>query len=338
MTMQAMVWDGQAQGLQLREIPRPVPDDSEVLIRVESCGVCRTDLHIIDGELRDPKLPLIPGHQIVGRIVSHGSKVEHLAPGDRVGVPWLAATCQRCGYCERDQENLCGEARFTGYDRNGGFAEYVVANPQFCFRLPDDADANAIAPLLCGGLIGFRAYRKCGRGAERLGFYGFGSAAHMLTQVAVADGRSVYAFTRPGDESGQAFALQTGATWAGDSDQMPPHELDAAIIFAPVGLLVPAALRAVRRGGRVVCAGIHMSDIPSFPYADLWGERRIESVANLTRADGDAFLQRALEIPVRANVTAYPLDAANEALDDLRAGRILGSAVVQVSAKEAIDG
>jgi propanol-preferring alcohol dehydrogenase len=325
--MRAMVFDGAGRPLSEREVPEPEAGPHQVLIDVAACGVCRTDLHIVDGELDRPKPALIPGHQIVGRVAALGAETSGLALGDRVGVPWLAATCGACHYCSTERENLCDAARFTGYDVDGGFAERCVADARACLRLPEDcADAEA-APLLCAGLIGLRALRMAGD-ARRIGFYGFGASAHILAQIARYEGRAVYAFTRPGDAAAQSFARGLGAVWAGDSDAAPPEELDAAIIFAPVGALVPAALRAVARGGSVVCAGIHMSDIPSFPYALLWGERTLRSVANLTRRDGEAFFALAPRVPVRTEVHRYPLERANEALADLREGRFVGAAVL----------
>ncbi len=325
--MRAMVLDRQRQPLQSREVPVPAPAADEWLLRVHACGICRTDLHVVDGDLPEPTLPLIPGHQIVGEVVQTGSAADRGAIGRRVGVPWLGGSCGHCDYCASGRENLCDAAVYTGYQRDGGFAEYVTARRDYCFTLPADYADTAVAPLLCAGLIGYRAYRAAGEG-KRLGLYGFGAAAHILAQVAVHDGREVYAFTRPDDTAAQALADRLGATWSGDSVQAAPRELDAAIIFAPEGPLVPAALAAVRKGGRVICAGIHMSDIPAFPYADLWGERRIESVANLTRRDGEEFLPLAAAIPVHTEVRVYALADANQALDDLRAGRFTGAAVV----------
>ncbi|EHN10576.1 Alcohol dehydrogenase [Patulibacter medicamentivorans] len=307
-------------GTPLRTVERPIPEPGpgQLLLRVAACGVCRTDLHLRDGELDFPA-PRIPGHQIVGTEIG--------GDGRRLGVPWLGWTCGRCSWCRSGRENLCPEARFTGRDIDGGFAEYAVADARYCFPLPDGLPDDQIAPLLCGGLIGYRALRMCGD-ARRVGMYGFGSAAHVLTQVAVAEGRTVLAFTRRGDDDAQALARELGATWAGASEDPPPEPLDAAIIFAPVGALVPLALRAVAPGGTVVCGGIHMSDIPSFAYADLWQERTLRSVANLTRQDAIEFLALAPTVPVRTHVTRYPLEQAEQALDDLRAGRVIGSAVV----------
>jgi len=301
-----------------------------VLLRVHACGVCRTDLHIVDGDLTEPKLPLIPGHQIVGTVEALGKGAERFEFGDRVGVPWLGWTDGTCRYCRTDRENLCVSARFTGYDIDGGYAEAVVADERFCFPIPEGFSDLQAAPLLCAGLIGYRSLRLCGEHAERVGFYGFGASAHIICQVAAHQGREVYALTRPGDESGQRFALEVGAAWAGDTDSGPPEPLHAAIIFAPVGDLVPKALRAVEPGGSVVSAGIHMSDIPSFPYEILWGERIVRSVANLTRRDGEEFLRIAPEVPVRTRITEYPLERANKALDDLRSGALEGAAVLTI--------
>ncbi len=325
--MRAMVLDAPGTPLALRELPVPEPGGGQILLKVRACGVCRTDLHIRDGELREPKLPLVQGHQIVGEVVRVGEGVDGVSLGDRVGVPWLGWTCGECRFCRSGRENLCDRARFTGYHLDGGFAEYAAADARFCFPIPPEYPDLQAAPLLCAGLIGFRAYRRTG-GAERLGIYGFGAAAHILAQVAAHEGRRVYAFTKPGDEAGQAFARELGAAWAGSSDDAPPEELDAAIIFAPDGALVPAALRAVAKGGTVVCGGIHMSDIPSFPYEILWGERVVRSVANLTREDGIEFLRLAPRVPVRTEVTTFPLAEANEALDWIRYGRGRGAAVV----------
>jgi propanol-preferring alcohol dehydrogenase len=300
-----------------------------VLVQVRACGVCRTDLHVFDGELPDPKLPLVLGHEIVGVVASLGEGVDRFAVGDRVGVPWLGWTCGECGYCRSGRENLCDRARFTGYQIDGGYAEFACADQRFVFKLPEGYSDAEAAPLLCAGLIGYRSLVMAGD-ARRLGLYGFGAAAHIIVQVARHQGREVYAFTRRGDTEGQQFARQLGAVWAGDSDTRPPVELDAAILFAPVGSLVPTALRAVAKGGTVVCAGIHMSDIPSFPYHLLWGERTVRSVANLTRRDGEEFLTLAPKVPVRTEVETFPLDAANEALTRLREGRIRGAAVLLV--------
>jgi propanol-preferring alcohol dehydrogenase len=313
--------------LRAAELPVPEPGARQVLIEVAACGVCRTDLHVADGELTQPKLPLVLGHEIVGRIVRRGAEVEEFAIGERVGVPWLGWSCGECAWCRRGQENLCAEARFTGYQLDGGYAEYALADARYCFRIPDGYDDAEAAPLLCAGLIGYRALRLAGD-ARRIGLYGFGAAAHILAQLCVQQGREVYAFVRPGDAAAAAFARALGAVWRGASDDAPPTELDAALIFAPVGALVPQALRAVARGGTVVCAGIHMSDIPAFPYAWLWGERSVCSVANLTRADGVEFFAAIARHPVRSQVQKYTLAQANAALEDLRAGRLQGAAVL----------
>ena len=328
--MRAQVLDAPGQPLRFAELPVPSVGDHQVLVRVRACGVCRTDLHIVDGELARPKLPLVLGHQIVGNIVELGGRVEGLSPGQRVGIPWLGRTCGQCRSCRRGQENLCEHAAFTGYDEDGGFAEFTLADANYALPLPDAFSDLQVAPLLCAGLIGYRALRMTGD-AERLGLYGFGSAAHIITQVARFEGREVLAFTRPGDVSAQQFARSLGATWAGSSDDVPPSALDAAIIFAPVGNLVPRALRALAPGGSVVCAGIHMSQIPQFAYELLWQERSLKSVANLTRQDGIEFLELAPKIPVRTHVERYPLGEAGRALDDLRAGRLIGSAVLEVN-------
>jgi propanol-preferring alcohol dehydrogenase len=322
-----MVLLQQGEPLVLQELPQPAPAQGELLLRVTACGICRTDLHVVDGDLTEPALPLVPGHQIVGRVEAIGAAVSGFTVGQRVGVPWLGGSCGHCWYCGHGKENLCDEARYTGYQINGGFAEYTVADANYCFTLPPDYDDEQAAPLLCAGLIGYRSYRPL-EACETIGFYGFGAAAHILIQVARHRGQSVYAFTREGDSEAQAFARHLGATWAGNSLEESPVPLDGAIIFAPAGELVPAALRAVRKGGRVVCAGIHMSDIPSFPYSILWGEREIRSIANLTRRDGEEFLPLAAQIPVETTVHRYPLERANEALDDLRNGRFSGAAVL----------
>ncbi len=327
--MRAMVLTEPGRPLELRDLPIPTPGPNEVLIRVEACAVCRTDLHIVDGELPAPTLPLIPGHQIVGAIAGLGEQVTRWTVGQRVGVPWLGWTCGSCRFCREGRENLCDQAQFTGYTRPGGFAEYTVADQRFCFALPANEQATAVAPLLCAGLIGYRALRLAGEG-ERLGIYGFGAAAHLITQVARWQGRQVFAFTRPGDMEGQRFARELGAVWAGDSTDLPPTPLDAAIIFAPVGELVPQALRAVAKGGVVVCGGIHMSPIPAFPYDLLWGERVVRSVANLTREDGEDFLQLAPQVPVQTTVEVFPLAELNTALHALRRGAIRGAAVIQI--------
>jgi propanol-preferring alcohol dehydrogenase len=332
--MRAMVLEKPGASLAARDLEMPRPTASQARIAVDWCGVCRTDLHVVDGELSEPKLPLIPGHQIVGRVQETGAEAAaSLSPGQVVGVPWLGWSCGTCPHCRAGEENLCPEARFTGYQLDGGYAEQCAADARFCFPLPATLQGPRAAPLLCAGLIGYRAYRTCGANAIQLGFYGFGASAHLLTQLAVRDGCTVHAFTRPGDTEGQAFARRVGAAWAGGSDQAPPRPLDAAIIFAPVGGLVPTALRAVRPGGTVVCAGIHMSAIPSFPYDLLWGERTLRSVANLTRADGRAFLPKAEAAALQAEAQVYPLEDANRALDDLRAGRLTGAAVLRVGAE-----
>jgi propanol-preferring alcohol dehydrogenase len=327
--MRAMVLDRAGGPLRLAAVPAPVPGPGQVLISVRTCGVCRTDLHILDGELSEPKLPLVPGHQIVGTVAGAGEGAERFAPGERVGVPWLGWTCGECRYCRGGRENLCDRAKFTGYDLDGGYADLTVADERFCFPiLPGYSDAEA-APLLCAGLIGYRALRLVGD-AERIGFYGFGASAHILCQVAVHEGRRVFAFTRSGDAETQAFARRLGAEWAGSSDELPPEQLDGAIVFAAAGELMPAALRACAKGARVISAGIHMSEIPAFPYEILWGERSLGSVANLTRADGEELLALAPRVPVRTEVSAYPLESADEALEDLRRGRFRGAAVLAV--------
>lgn len=334
--MRAMLLEAPGQTLRLAEVPVPAPGDGELLVRVRACAVCRTDLHVVDGELPAPRLPLSPGHEIVGVVVGHGDGVTAPPLGTRVGIPWLGWTCGRCEYCASGRENLCPQARFTGYTLPGGYAEYVACDARYCFPIPEGFDDVQAAPLLCAGLIGYRSLRLAGElplvagRAQRLGIYGFGAAAHVVAQVARWEGRELYAFTRAGDEAAQAFARSLGAVWAGDSHQPPPRPLDAALIFAPVGELVPVALRHVAAGGTVVCGGIHMSDLPSFPYALLWGERVVRSVANLTRRDGEEFLALAARIPVTCETVTYPLERANEALDDLRAGRLRGAAVLRV--------
>jgi propanol-preferring alcohol dehydrogenase len=330
-TMQAMVLERPGTPLRPMEWPVPEAGAGQVLVAVEACGVCRTDLHLVDGELPEPVLPMIPGHQIVGRVVALGTGVEGWRVGQRVGVPWLGWTCGACRFCRSGRENLCERARFTGYQIPGGFAEYALADARYVFALPEGPDAVHLAPLLCAGLIGYRALRMAGEGVRRLGVYGFGAAAHLVTQVARHQGREVYALTRPGDVESQAFARELGAVWAGGSDEDPPDPLDAALIFAPVGALVPAALRHVDKGGCVVCAGIHMSDIPSFPYAWLWGERTLRSVANLTRRDGDEFFALVSRVPIRTEVRVFPLARADEALAQLRQGAFQGAAVLRVS-------
>jgi propanol-preferring alcohol dehydrogenase len=326
--MLAMLLDAARRPLREASVACPEPGPHQVLLQVSACGVCRTDLHVADGELKDPKLPLVLGHEIVGVVVAVGPETERFAPGARVGVPWLGWTCGACRFCRSGRENLCERARFTGYHLDGGYAEFTVADERYCFALPEGLGASEAAPLLCAGLIGYRSLLAAGDGAERLGIYGFGASAHIVAQIARAQGRRVFAFTRPGDQAAQRFACELGAAWAGPSDAPPPEPLDAAIIFAPVGELVPVALRAVDRGGTVVCAGIHMSDIPSFPYETLWGERTVRSVANLTRRDGEKFLALAPTVPVRTEVEAFPLRAAAEALERLRAGRVRGAAVL----------
>lgn len=324
-----MVLERQREPLRAAELPDPQPGRGQALISVSACGVCRTDLHIVDGELGEPKLPLVPGHQIVGTVLGAGEGAERFTLGERVGVPWLGWTCGECRYCVSGRENLCDRARFTGYDLDGGYAELAVADERFCFPLPADYPDEQAAPLLCAGLIGYRALRLVGD-AERIGFYGFGASAHILCQVAVHQGRRVFVFTREGDAEGQEFARSLGAAWAGFSGERPPEELDGAIVFAPVGALMPAALRASAKGARVISAGIHMSDIPTFPYEILWGERLLGSVANLTREDGEELLRLAPQVPVRTEVELHPLTAANEALDSIRSGRLRGAAVLTV--------
>jgi propanol-preferring alcohol dehydrogenase len=328
--MKAMRYHGGGRGLQLDELPKPEPGPGQLLVRVHACGVCRTDLHVVDDDLEGGTLPIVPGHEIVGTIEALGPGVVDHRQGTRVGIPWLGGTCDHCDFCLSGQENLCEAARFTGFQIDGGYAEYTVADARHCFRLPDSYDDAQAAPLLCAGLIGYRALRAAGDG-RRLGLYGFGAAAHIITQVARAEGRDVYAFTRPGDAEAQQFARALGACFAGDSNTPPPEPLDAAILFAPVGALVPASLAALRRGGRVVCAGIHMSDIPSFPYSLLWQERSIVSVANLTRRDAEEFLALAPTVPVRCQTTSFPLAEANEALRRLREGELTGAAVLEVA-------
>lgn len=329
-TMRAMVLEVPGKPLELREVPVPRPRNGQLLVKVAACGVCRTDLHIVDGELTEPKLPLIPGHEIVGRVAACGPEVHLFQPGDRVGIPWLGSTCGACRYCRKGRENLCEQAAFTGYTVDGGYAQYTLADQRYAFCIPDSFEDAQAAPLLCAGLIGYRTYRLAGEGIECVGIYGFGAAAHIVAQIMVHQGKALYAFTRPGDLEAQSFARRLGAVWAGDSTALPPEPLDAALIFAPVGSLVPAALQAVDRGGVVVCGGIHMSDIPSFPYRWLWEERSIRSVANLTRRDGEELLAIAPQVPVRTEVQSFSLAEANEALDRLRAGRIEGAAVLRI--------
>ncbi len=330
--MKAMVLAERGAGrVEPRDLPDPEPGPGEVLVEIAACGVCRTDLHVVDGDLPDPVIPLVPGHEIIGRVVGVGKGVGDLSPGVRVGVPWLGRSCGECRFCTTGRENLCERARYTGYQIDGGYARFTVADHRYAFRLPEGPSDVELAPLMCAGLIGYRSYRMAidsALGAGRIGLYGFGAAAHILAQVARHDGREVYAFTKPGDDSGQRFARELGAVWAGGSDERPPEPLDAAILFAPVGDLVPTALRAVARGGAVVCAGIHMSDVPSFPYRILWEERVLRSVANLTRRDAREFLELVPRVGIRTRVTEYPLSEANRALDDLRAGRFEGAAVL----------
>ena len=325
--MRAMRLHSIGEPLAADSIPIPEPDDGQLLVKVSACAICRTDLHLVDGELPDPKLPLVPGHEIVGRVAEIGRDVQGFQVGDRVGIPWLGWTCGGCEFCVSDRENLCARARFTGYTIDGGYAEFATADARFAFHLPDAFDDVGAAPLLCAGLIGYRSLRKAGD-TKRLGLYGFGAAAHIIAQVARDQGREVFAFTRKGDADAQKFARDLGASWAGASDERPPEELDAAIIFAPIGALVPAALRNVKRGGMVVCGGIQMSDIPSFPYRDLWNERTITSVANLTRRDGEEFLALAAKVPVRTEAHTFPQERANDALEALRAGKFSGAAVL----------
>lgn len=328
--MRAMVLTKLGQPLELMELPQPVPGDSQLLIRVVACGICRTDLHVVDGDLTEPRLPLVPGHQIVGIVEGVGRKAGNYVTGQRVGVPWLGGSCGHCEFCASARENLCDDAVYTGYQIDGGFADYTLADSRYCFPVPEGFTSVQAAPLLCAGLIGYRSWRPVAD-ARRLGFYGFGAAAHILIQVARYHRQAVYAFTRPGDRAAQDFALTLGACWAGESGDKPPELLDAAIIFAPEGDCVLQALRAIKKGGRVVCAGIHMSDIPPIPYNELWGERSVQSIANLTRADGEEFLPLAAKIPVRTEVKVYPLEQANQALDDLRSGRFTGAAVLSIA-------
>jgi len=329
--MKAMVLESAGRPLRLVELPRPIPAEDQLLIRISACGVCRTDLHVVDGELAHPKHALIPGHEIVGVVMEKGARVERFAVGQRVGVPWLGYTCGACEYCGSGRENLCDQAQFTGYTLDGGYAEYAVADQRYCFALPTEYGDAEAAPLLCAGLIGYRSLRAA-EDAQRLGIYGFGAAAHIIAQVARLQGRQVFAFTRPGDLPGQRFAREMGADWAGDSTEAPPEPMDAAIIFAPVGALVPQALRHTAKGGAVVCAGIHMSEIPAFSYDLLWGERTIRSVANLTRRDGEKFMKLAYRAGVRTEVELFPLEEANRALDAVREGRVRGAAVLTTGA------
>jgi len=325
-----MVFEKTGTRLVLRDVPKPKSGRGQLLVRVNACAVCRTDLHIVDGELPDPKLPLILGHQIVGRVEQIGANTGGFSMGDRVGIPWLGWTDGDCAYCRSNRENLCDRAKFTGYNIDGGYAEFTVAEARYCFHLPDEYNDVDAAPLLCAGMLGYRSYRKTGD-AHRLGIYGFGNAAHLIAQVARYEKKEIYAFTRPGDKAGQESARSLGAVWSGSSDEMPPEKLDAAIIFAPVGALVPIALPALAKGGIVVCGGIHMSDIPSFPYVDLWQERVICSVANLTRRDGEEFLKIAPRVPVKTKVETFSLEEANTALEKFRAGKLDGNAVLKVS-------
>src|SRR5512142_602151 len=327
--MRAMLFEKPGEPLRLADVPVPSPGRDQLLIRIRACAVCRTDLHVIDGELTQPKLPLIPGHEIVGTVAEKGGGVTRFGIGDRVGIPWLGWSCGECSYCRAGQENLCERAKFTGYTLDGGYAEYTVADQRFCFSIAKSYSDAEAAPLLCAGLIGYRSLVKAGTG-KRLGIYGFGAAAHIVAQVARYQQREIYAFTRPGDEAAKKFARTLGAVWAGGSNETPPVKLDAAIIFAPVGELVPRALRTIGKGGVVVCGGIHMSDIPSFPYALLWEERSICSVANLTRRDGEECLSLAPRVPVRTEIQSFPLEQANEALDRLRSGRLQGAAVLEI--------
>jgi len=324
-----MVLDAPKRRLELRDVPKPKPGRGQLLVRVSTCAVCRTDLHVVDGELPNPKLPLILGHQIVGRVEEIGEENSNFAIEDRVGIPWLGWTDGDCAYCRSQRENLCDNARFTGYTLDGGYAEFSLADARYCFHLPEHYDDVEVAPLLCAGLIGYRSYRKTGD-AQRLGIYGFGNAAHLIAQIAIYEGHELFVFTRPGDKVTQQAAKELGAVWAGGSDELPPEKLDAAIIFASVGALVPAALRALGKGGIAVCGGIHMTDIPSFPYNDLWEERVITSVANLTRRDGDEFFEIAPRVPVRTLTQTFPLEEANTALDQFRAGRLCATAVLTI--------
>jgi propanol-preferring alcohol dehydrogenase len=325
--MRAMVLENMGEPLKMRMVSHPIPKDIEILIKVHACGICRTDLHVVDGELNEPKLPLIPGHQIVGTIVEKGKNVISLNVGDRVGVSWLGYSCGVCEFCRTNRENLCDYAKYTGYQIDGGFAEFCVAHANYCFPIPEGYSNELAAPLLCAGLIGYRAYRKL-KDVKRIGIYGFGSAAHIVTQVAVSKGQEIYAFTRTDDIEAQKFAVKMGAIWTGNSEQIPPVSLDGAIIFAPEGKLVPLALKAVKKGSLVVCAGIHMSDIPSFPYQLLWGERKICSIANLTRQDGEQFLALAPKVPVHTEITTFQLAKVNEALQALRTGQVTGAIVI----------
>lgn len=328
-TMRAMIFHGKGTALTAKEVLKPKPKEGEILLRVKVCGVCRTDLHIKDGDLSNPKLPLILGHQIVGIVEELGENVKDYKKGDRVGVPWLGSSCQKCEYCKEGKENLCIDAKYTGYQIDGGFAEYTTCRADYAFHLPKEMPDLQIAPLLCAGIIGYRAYRKAAP-KKTLGLYGFGAAAHILTQLAVYEKKEVYAFTRENDTKGQEFAKSLKAVWAGGSKSIMPNTLDAAIIFAPVGELVPLSLKSLKNDGRCVCGGIHMSDIPSFPYKDLWGEKKIESVTNLTRKDGEEFLNLAFKVPIQTKVTSYPLEKADQAIEDLKKGKFKGAAVLQI--------
>lgn len=328
--MKAMIFTKAGEPLELRKVPVPEPGKGQVLIRVHACGVCRTDLHIVDGDLKEPKLPLIIGHEIIGEVVKCGTNANKFKIGARVGVPWLGYTCGKCKYCKSGKENLCDNAKFTGYTIDGGYAEYTIADERYCFAVPLTYSEPEAAPLMCAGLIGYRSYRMCGNNFKRLGIYGFGGAAHIIIQIAVHEGKEVYAFTKSGDLETQEFAKSLGAIWAGGSEDMPPEKLDASIIFAPVGALVPAALKATDKGGVVVCGGIHMSNIPEFEYKILWEERSVKSVANLTRADGEGLISIAPKVPVKTQVQIYKLEDANKALDDLRSGRVKGAAVLKI--------
>ncbi|HEY9077066.1 MAG TPA: zinc-dependent alcohol dehydrogenase family protein [Anaerolineaceae bacterium] len=329
MKMKAMLMAQPGSPLVLREIPVPIPKDTQILVKVKACGVCRTDLHILDGDLPTPKLPLILGHEIIGEVVEVGEKVNQFKQGDRVGIPWLGRTCHQCSYCQAGEENLCDQAEFTGYTVNGGFAQFTVGEQDYCFKIPDIFTDVQAAPLMCAGLIGYRSFRMIKKPIRTLGIYGFGAAAHLLAQIVVRKNIRLFGFTRPGDRAAQLFALKLGAEWAGDSTEIPPVSLDSAIIFAPVGSLIPTALKTVRKGGVVVCGGIHMSDIPTFPYELLWGEREIISVANLTKQDGDEFLEEASKFDIHPEVEIYPLEEANFALMNLRNGNLRGAAVLQ---------
>jgi len=331
--MFAMLLHAPGQPLQEADLPKSKPAAGQILVRVAACAVCRTDLHVVDGELPEPKLPLVLGHEIIGRVVERGEGVDRFAIGERVGIPWLGWSCGECPYCRSNRENLCDRARFTGYTIDGGYADYTVADQGYCFSIPESYSDVQAAPLLCAGLIGYRCLAKAGN-AKRLGIYGFGAAAHIIAQVALYQKRQIYAFTRPGDSETQQFARELGATWAGDSDQLPPQELDAALLFAPVGELIPQALKAVAKGGTVVCGGIHMSDIPSFPYRLLWGERKLCSVANLTRRDAQEFLALAPQVPIKTKVQTFPLAESNRALEQLRRGEIQGAAVLVTDAAD----